>query len=274
MSKQVFIGGGNMATAIIAGLINKGTVPADICVADPSSERLAVLAKQYAVRTVTDNHQALDAVDVLILAVKPQVMQQVCVSLASKVQEHKPLIISVAAGLPAELINGWLGGDLAVVRVMPNTPAMVGVGMTGLWANERVSAEQRQLAEDIFASVGEVLVVDDQQQLHDITAISGSGPAYFYLFMEAMTEQALAMGFDSRQAKRLVAQTALGAAQMVLTQGKPGDLKRNVMSPGGTTERAIALFEAQGLPKMVVDAMQACRDRSVELADVLTDRGA
>ncbi len=273
MSKQVFIGGGNMATAIIAGLIQQGRVPAEIAVADPSTERLAALAKQYAVRTQSDNHQALAEAEVLILAVKPQVMQQVCVSIASKVQERQPLIISVAAGLTAEQIEGWLGGNLAVVRVMPNTPAMVGAGMSGLWANERVNELQQQQAEQMFTAVGEVLVVNDQQQLHDITAISGSGPAYFYLFMEAMMEQAQAMGFDSRQAKRLVAQTALGAAQMVMEHGKPGELKRNVMSPGGTTERAIKHFEEKGLPNLVAEAMLVCRERSIEMASLSAKTG-
>lgn len=269
MTKHVFIGGGNMATAIVGGLIEQGMVPAQLCVTDPSSERLASLAKTYAVSTQMDNLEAIAQADVIVLAVKPQVMQSVCRQLAQRVQERQPLVISIAAGLPAELIEEWLGGPLPLVRVMPNTPAMVGMGASGLWANERVSREQQDLAEAMFAAVGRVQVVDSQDQLHAITAISGSGPAYFYLFMEAMIAKAQDLGFDAEQAQDLVCQTAMGAAQMVQQFGNPGQLKQNVMSPGGTTEQAIARFEQDGLRNLVNQALDACHARSIELGQAL-----
>lgn len=271
MTTVAFIGAGNMAKAIIGGMLNGGFAGAQIIAADPNPDQLAEFAQQ-GVRTTSDNLAAIDAADIVVLAVKPQVMKQVCEPLAATAQAKQPLFVSIAAGLPANTIVNWLGGNLAMARVMPNTPAMVGKGVSGLWAPDSVTEAQRQTLTDIFAGTGLVQWVANEATLHDITAVSGSGPAYFYLFIQAMAEKAQAYGFSEQEAKILAAQTALGAAEMVLqSDDSPAQLKQNVMSPGGTTERAIATFENQGLPQLVADAMDACKARSETLAKALSD---
>lgn len=271
MTTVAFIGAGNMAKAIIGGMLSGGFAGEQIIAADPNADQLAEFSLQ-GVKTTSDNVAAIEAADIVVLAVKPQVMKQVCQPLAGAAQSKQPLFVSIAAGLPADTIAQWLGGNVAMARVMPNTPAMVGKGVSGLWAPATVAEAQRQTLTDIFNGTGLVQWVEDEAKLHDITAISGSGPAYFYLFIEAMAEKAQQYGFSEQEAKTLVAQTALGAAQMVLnSDDSPAQLKKNVMSPGGTTERAIATFESKGLPALVEEAMDACKARSETLAKALSD---
>ncbi len=262
-----FIGGGNMARSLIGGLIDDGH-PADaILVSEPNPEAASALRDTLGVQTMSDNRAAVASADVLLLAIKPQVLAGVCAEIAGEVREHRPLVISIAAGIRADSIDDWLGGQTALVRCMPNTPAMVKAGMTGLYANPGVSAAQRRRAETILRAVGETLWVENEELLDAVTAVSGSGPAYYFLFMEAMIEAGEALGLDPDAARKLTLQTALGAASMAIgSDESPATLRRRVTSPGGTTEQAIHRFEAAGLREIVSEALRAARDRSIELS--------
>ncbi|WP_428241527.1 pyrroline-5-carboxylate reductase [Gynuella sp.] len=268
-ASMVFIGAGNMATSIISGLLQSGyTGP--ITATDPDQDKLNQLASGLDIQTTTDNNEGISGADVVILAVKPQVMKSVCQGLMATVQQSKPLIISIAAGLESETIEQWLGGNLAVIRCMPNTPALVQTGASGLYANPRVSDDQKSLAEKVFNAVGISIWVEKEHHLHAVTATSGSGPAYFFMFMEAMQKSAESLGLPADVAAKLVGQTALGAAQMVLNSGDSAEtLRKKVCSPNGTTERAIRSFEQDGLRAAVQQAMIACADRSEEMAKEL-----
>ncbi|AJQ92921.1 pyrroline-5-carboxylate reductase [Gynuella sunshinyii] len=265
-ASMVFIGAGNMATSIISGLLQSGyTGP--ITATDPDQDKLNQLASGLDIQTTTDNNEGISGADVVILAVKPQVMKSVCQGLVEAVQQSRPLIISIAAGLESETIEQWLGGNLAVIRCMPNTPALVQTGASGLYANTRVSDDQKNLAEMVFNAVGISIWVEKEHHLHAVTATSGSGPAYFFMFMEAMQKSAESLGLSADVAAKLVGQTALGAAQMVLNSGDSAEtLRKKVCSPNGTTERAIRSFEQDGLRAAVQQAMIACADRSEEMA--------
>lgn len=267
-----FIGAGNMASSIIGGLVAKGFNPAAIIASDPSATSLEKLRGVAAVKTVSDNHKAIANADVVVLAIKPQVMKTVLENLATSAQKTRPLIISIAAGIEIDSIDRWLGGGLAVVRCMPNTPALVQSGATALYANTRVTAEQRQLADTILRAVGIALWVNDESSLDAVTAVSGSGPAYFFLLMEAMQNAGTQLGLSADAAKQLTLQTALGAAQMAIgSDVDAAELRRRVTSPNGTTERAIEVFEQGGFRQLCNQALAACRDRSVELARELGD---
>ncbi|HCS27575.1 MAG TPA: pyrroline-5-carboxylate reductase [Spongiibacteraceae bacterium] len=267
-----FIGGGNMASSIIGGLTASGVKAADIWASDPVPESLQRLTQVAAVNTTSDNATAIKQADVLVLAVKPQIMKSVCESVTDSVQARKPLIISIAAGIESASLENWLGGNLPVVRCMPNTPALVRCGATGLHANAAVSTEQRQRAENILAAVGTVQWFDQESALDAVTAVSGSGPAYFFLVMEAMQNAALDLGLSPEQAKALTLQTALGAATMAAdSEVDVAELRRRVTSPNGTTEKAVAALEAGGLRDIFTTAITAARDRSVELARELGD---
>ncbi|MFG6668642.1 pyrroline-5-carboxylate reductase [Halomonas sp. HNIBRBA4712] len=262
-----FIGAGNMARAIIGGLLDSGFSADRITAAAPSEEELAPLRESMGVHTHTDNNEAVKSADVVILAVKPQIMQGVCRALADTVQTKTPLIVSIAAGLEAATIDGWLGGNTALVRCMPNTPSLVGVGASGLYANEQVNDAQRRLAGELLEAVGIVEWVEDEALLDAVTAVSGSAPAYFFLMFEAMEEAGVAQGLPAATARRLAIQTALGAATMAAqSEHDPATLKRNVMSPNGTTERAIAHMESAKLRETIQGAMQACAERASEMA--------
>ncbi|MFO7648274.1 MULTISPECIES: pyrroline-5-carboxylate reductase [Halomonas] len=269
-TRVTFIGAGNMAGAIIGGMIDNGFSPSAITATSPSDAFLAPIHERYGIHTNTDNAAAVSQADVVVLAVKPQVMREVCEGMASVIQRRRPLIISVAAGLPAETLSRWLGGDLPVVRCMPNTPSLVGAGASGLFANARVSDEQRRLATELMEAVGLVEWVDDEALLEAVTAVSGSAPAYFFLMFEAMEEAGVKLGLPAETARRLAMQTAFGAAKMAMASDKPpAELKRNVMSPGGTTERAIEHLEKAGLRRTMAEAMDACAARAREMADEL-----
>ncbi len=267
-----FIGGGNMASAIIGGLVAQGFPAARITAADPSQAALDKLASATGIRTSTDNAQALAGATAVVLAVKPQVMKQVLTPVAGLLSRNKPLVISIAAGIRADSIAGWTDARLPIVRCMPNTPALVRAGITALYARDGVSAAQRAQAEQVLGAVGETLWVADEGQLDAVTAVSGSGPAYFFLVMEAMQAAAESLGLEPAVARRLTLQTALGAARLAVASDEPvAQLRRNVTSPGGTTERAIGVLEDAGLRGDFQAALQAACARSRELAQALAD---
>lgn len=266
-TKIGFIGAGNMASALAGGLLARGWSRSDIALSDAQP---AALAAHPGLFTTADNHELLARVDVLVLAVKPQVMSAVLKPLAALAQEKRPLVISIAAGIPVASIERWLGGPLPVVRAMPNTPALVQTGATGLFANTEVSAEQKATAESILGAVGLTTWVADESLIDAVTAVSGSGPAYFFYVMEAMMAAGRELGLDDKTARALTLQTALGAAQMAITADVgPDELRRRVTSPGGTTERAVAVFDEAGLKAIFARALAACAARGGELAEQL-----
>lgn len=265
-----FIGGGNMARSLIGGLIADGWPVDRLRVADPNSEQRTVLASRFGIVTETDNHAVIQAADVVLLAVKPQVMQDVAQTIGEAVQARRPLVISIAAGIRATDLDRWLGGDCAIVRCMPNTPAMVQSGATGLFANARVTAAQCDLAETILRAVGLTLWLGDEGQMDAVTALSGSGPAYFFLVMEALQAAGVQLGLPADTARLLTLQTAFGAAKMALESAEDaGTLRQRVTSPGGTTERALKVMDEGQLRDLMQKALTAARDRSRELADQL-----
>ncbi len=260
-----FIGGGNMATSIIGGLL-ADSYPADRIIAcDPVATAQENLATNFGIRTTDDNSSVAQA-QVVILAVKPQVMAEVCASFKDHVS-HRPLIISIAAGITTELLCRWIGTDLPTVRCMPNTPSLVQLGASGLYANSLCDADQRQIAGQIMEAVGIVEWLDSEAQLDAITALSGSGPAYFFAFMEAMVAAATKQGIAEAQASRLAIQTCLGAATLAQQSlDTLAELRQKVSSPGGTTLQALDSFQRDGLKQIVENALNAAQRRSVELA--------
>lgn len=265
-----FLGGGNMARSLIGGLIANGIDPDRLRVADPLAEAREALAASFAVHTSEENSQALIGADVVVLAIKPQVVRQVAEQIAEAVGQSRPLVISIVAGIRSPDIDRWLGGGNAIVRCMPNTPALVRSGMTGLFANPVVSKTQRDTAESILRAVGSTLWVDEEAALDAVTAVSGSGPAYFFLFTEALEAAARELGLEAEAARLLSLQTAFGAAKLALESSEAvGELRRRVTSPGGTTERAVAELESGDLKGLVQRAVRAAEQRARELADEL-----
>ncbi len=270
-----FIGAGNMASSIIGGLVAKGFAAESITASDPYPPSLDNLRKQVPVQTTDNNQQAIVNADVVVLAVKPQMMKPILEDLASSAQATKPLIISIAAGIESNSLNKWLGGNMPIVRCMPNTPALVQTGATALFANAEVSEQQQQLANQILGAVGITLWVDNENQLDAVTAVSGSGPAYFFLVMEAMQAAGEQLGLSADAAKQLTLQTALGAAQMAIASDvDAAELRRRVTSPGGTTEQAVKVFEDGGLRPLFTKALTACRDHSELLAATMDEERA
>ncbi len=275
MSKKtlVFIGCGNMAASLIGGLVADGYDPGHIWASDPDGEKLSNLAARTGIRITSDNTEAVQRADVVVLAVKPQVLETVARGIADALQARKPLVISIAAGVREAHLLEWLGGDVALVRTMPNTPAMIQTGATVLHAAAGVSDEEKDLAESILRAVGITRWVEDEALMDAVTALSGSGPAYFFLIMEAMEEAAKAMGIADDSARLLTLQTALGAARMAMESSEgPATLRERVTSPGGTTERALRTLEEGKLRELFKQALADARDRSVELSEMLGDR--
>ncbi len=267
-STLTFIGGGNMAGSLIGGLIADGWSPGRIQVADPDPARISQLTERFSVITTRDNSEAIASADAVVLAVKPQILHEVAVQIAPAIRQYQPVVISIAAGIRETALRDWLGEGTAIVRCMPNTPAVVQSGATALYANARVSEEQRSLAESVLRAVGLALWVDDEAQMDAVTALSGSGPAYFFLFMEALQAAGTELGLPADTARLLTLQTAFGAAKMALeSREDAASLRRQVTSPGGTTERAIEVFTQEALPAMILKALQAAAGRSRELAD-------
>ena len=262
-----FIGGGNMATSLIGGLVRQGCDPARISVADPSPERRASLSARFPVRITADNQDAAQDAELLVLAVKPQVLRAAAERLAGIVSRQRPLVISVAAGITEPDIRAWLGGDAAIVRAMPNTAALVGAGAAALYANRQVTPPQRELAQALLQAVGIAVWIEDESLLDAVTALSGSGPAYFFLLMECMEAAARDLGLSAGVARALTQQTAYGAARMVLETGTaPADLRAQVTSPGGTTAAALAVLQEAGLGAIVTRALTAARNRGRRLS--------
>ncbi|SDU30311.1 pyrroline-5-carboxylate reductase [Pseudomonas pohangensis] len=263
-----FIGAGNMAASLIGGLRAQGMPAAQICASEPGAEQRSRMAREYGISMHADNAQAVQGADLVLLAVKPQVMKSVCLELAAHLQASQ-LVVSIAAGISCASLNDWLG-PVPLVRCMPNTPALVGKGVSGLYATAQVTASQRQQAESLLSAVGMALWLEDEAQLDAVTAVSGSGPAYFFLLMEAMTAAGIKLGLPAETAAQLSIQTALGAAHMAAgSEVDAGELRRRVTSPNGTTEAAIKTFQAGGFATLVEHALNAAAARSVELAHEL-----
>jgi len=260
-----FIGAGNMARALAGGLLRAGARAADLIATDP----VALQRKQIealGIAATDDNAKAIEGATVVVLAVKPQVMRGVVEALAPSVTQDQ-LVISIAAGIPTHAIERWLAHARPLVRCMPNTPALYGVGITALYANGAVTKRQAALAESVLAAAGEVVWVANEDQLDAVTAVSGSGPAYYFYLMEAMQRAARALGLDDDLARKLTLATALGAAVMAKESGERVEqLRKNVTSPGGTTERAISVLDARDASAAFEDAIAAAAARSRELA--------
>ncbi len=272
MSRQViaFIGGGNMAASLVGGLAAGGWPPSDIRVAEPRAERRAELTGRYPIDVLSDNGDAVAGASLVVLAVKPQVLRAVTAALGPRLREQGALVISIAAGVREPDIRRWLGYDAPVVRTMPNTPALVRSGATALFANPFVSPAQRDLAESVLRAVGMTLWVEDEALMDVVTALSGSGPAYFFLVMEMLEEAGVSLGLERETARLLTLETALGAARMAIESSEdPATLRARVTSPGGTTERAVARLEAAGVRAAFREAVAAARARSAELGESL-----
>ena len=271
-SRIAFVGGGNMARSLIGGLVRAGTPGSRIGVAEPNADLRAALARDFAVAVHDNAAAAARDADAVVLAVKPQVMKTVCASLHAVAQERKPLIVSIAAGIRIGQIDAWLGGGLAIVRSMPNTPALIGAGASGLVANARAGAEQRRLAQGILDAAGLAVWIEDEAQMDTVTALSGSGPAYFFLLVEALEDAAVAQGLPRETARALATQTCLGAGRMLREDGEaPSVLRQRVTSPNGTTQAAVESFEANDLRAIVAHAVAAATRRGEELSKQLGD---
>jgi pyrroline-5-carboxylate reductase len=265
-----FIGCGNMAASLINGLVADGYDPDRIMATDPDKDKLAHITSLCGIHTTSDNLEAVEFAQVLVMAVKPQALEQVATGIAPAVQKGKPMVISIAAGVLEQDLENWLGGDVALVRTMPNTPAMIQVGATVLHANSNVDSDQKDLAETILRAVGLTQWVENESMIDAVTALSGSGPAYFFLVMEAMESAAVELGLPTETAHLLTLQTALGAARMAMeSSDTPATLRERVTSPGGTTEAALHTFEDGGLRDLFVQALTKARDRSIELSRIL-----
>ena len=262
-----FIGGGNMARSLIGGLVARGTAAGAIRVAEPVEVLRTGLANDFGVVTTDDNAQAARGAGLWVLAVKPQVLRAVCEALAPIAQAERPMVVSIAAGITVGQLQRWLGGGVAVVRTMPNTPALLGAGVTGLFASPEVPADGRARAQTLLEACGRTVWIGDEAQMDAVTAASGSGPAYIFLLAEAMEAAAVAEGLPADAAAALVRQTVLGAARMLTESGEdPAELRRRVTSPGGTTQAAVETFEAGGLRALVADAIHNATVRGRELS--------
>jgi pyrroline-5-carboxylate reductase len=267
IKKIGFIGGGNMASSLINGLIVSGHAAHSLWVSDINADVVSALSENLGVNSTVNNDELVNAVDVVVLAVKPQNLADVAKHIAPLIQQKQSLVVSIAAGISQKSLTRWLGNDVAIVRCMPNTPALVLTGATALHANDQVTTEQRDLAENILRAVGLALWVEQESELDAVTAVSGSGPAYFFLLMEAMEIAAVQLGLTEQTARLLVQQTALGAAKIALESSEsPAQLRQRVTSPGGTTQRAIETFEQGGFTELVAKALHAARDRSIEMS--------
>jgi pyrroline-5-carboxylate reductase len=265
-----FIGGGNMARSLIGGLLQGGYEAGQIRVCDPDATQRERLRQGFTIFATEQMADVVDNADCLVLAVKPQVLYSVCTDLAARIAGKNPLLLSIAAGVRVNSIDRWLGQDHAIVRCMPNTPALIQAGASALYAKQTVSDAQRDLAESIMRTAGITLWVDDEKLMDAVTALSGSGPAYIFLVIEAMQSAGEKLGLPAAQSKLLALQTVLGAAKMAMEDSEPvAQLRARVTSKGGTTERALETFQKGNLQKLFTDAITAAYDRSAELAQQL-----
>lgn len=267
--KIAFIGAGNMTKSIVGGLV-KSAYPAHLITAsNPSIDKLSALQADFAINITQDNKVAVDAADVIVLAVKPQLMQQVCEKLAQDSHLSGKLFISIAAGITTARLQQMLNGALPTVRTMPNTPSALGKGMTGLFADSTVDETDKQYAADLMSQVGKIVWVEKESMIDGVIAAAGSSPAYFFLFLEAMQKEAQQQGFDQTTARLMVQQAMLGAAEMVCHNPhlELNELRTQVTSKGGTTAKAIESFQQQGLEQLVANAMQAAVKRAKEMSE-------
>ncbi len=265
-----FIGAGNMSLSLMGGLLASGYPKDKILATDPSADRRQEVTQSLGIPCLESNTETAAQADIILLAVKPQQLEPVCEELADTVKTKGALVISIAAGVRTDDIAFWLGGEAAIVRTMPNTPALIRSGATGLFATASVSDAQKDQAENILRAAGLTVWVPQESDLDIVTAISGSGPAYYFLFMEAMQAAGQKLGLDESTARLLTIQTAFGAAKMALES--PDDcatLRQKVTSPNGTTEKAIQTFEQHDLRAIIEEAMTAAKDRAISLADEL-----
>ena len=263
-----FIGAGNMTRSIISGLVNSGFTPKQIIASNPSRPKLDALESDFGIIVTQDNHQAVRDAQVIVLAVKPQLMEQVCADLAKAADLTDKVFISIAAGIKVSRLQEMLGGNYQVIRTMPNTPSALGKGMTGLYALETVSQSDRDFAGYVLSMVGEIVWVEKESDIDLVIATAGSSPAYFFLFLEAMQDAAMAQGLDKDKARKLVQQAMLGSAEMVChnPQLELSELRAQVTSKGGTTAEAVKNFEAEGLRDIVARSMQAAMTRANEMS--------
>jgi pyrroline-5-carboxylate reductase len=272
MTQLAFIGGGNMARSLIGGLLKTGVAAATISVAEPLAEARLALGREFAVACYADSRLAVAEAEVVVLAVKPQIMPALHTQLHDLLQRQRPLMISIAAGVRLDQLERWFGSGLPIVRCMPNTPALIGAGATALCANSRVSPAQRARAQHILDAAGITRWIDDETLMDTVTALSGSGPAYFFALVEAMEAAAVAQGLPRDVARALAAQTCLGAGRMLVEGGEdPGVLRQRVTSPNGTTQAALESFAADGLPRTVARAIAVATERGAAMAAALDD---
>lgn len=265
--KITFIGAGNMAHAIIAGLISAGYPENYITACSPTATNRELLVKKYGINGKSDNSEASKQADVIILAVKPQMMETVCQPLKEQVNFANKLVLTIAAGIPAKRYQQYLAPNINLVRVMPNTPSLVGQGVSGLYAMDCVSEDDKTFATELMASVGKVFWLNNQAAINDIIAVTGSAPAYFFLFMESMQQEAERLGFDSKTAKELVLYTAQGSIALAASKSDLSfaTLREQVTSKGGTTAKALEQFYQANLPQIVTNAMRAAICRAEEM---------
>jgi pyrroline-5-carboxylate reductase len=262
-----FIGVGNMARAIFSGMLASGYPAEKITGTSRTPEKRDYYHEQYGITMLADNDSALSDADIVVLCVKPAQMKAVIEEFSPCVRDDQ-LFVSVAAGIELKALSHWLGKPVSVVRSMPNTPSQLGAGMTGLIANEQTTEEQKQWVTELFSSVGNSVWVDEEVHMHTVTSLSGSAPAYFFLFLEAMIKTAKAQGLDEESSRELAGHAMLGAARMVTELSDPiAQLRKNITSPNGTTEQALLSFEASNIDKIVADAMMACINRSKEMTN-------
>jgi pyrroline-5-carboxylate reductase len=266
--KIAFLGGGNMAGALIGGLLAKGYPAGDLSVVEVVPQARESLVARYKVHVSEETDAVTLAADTLLLAVKPQDMKKAVAPLAGKLQRQ--LVISIAAGIRLEDLSRWLGGYLRLVRVMPNTPALVGEGMAGLFARPEVSADEKKRAESILGAVGKTVWVEDEALIDPVTAVSGSGPAYVFYFIEALEKAGTQLGLASETARALAIQTFVGSAKLAAeSTDAPGVLREKVTSKGGTTEAALKVFAAEDIAGSIGKALKAASDRGAELGRIL-----
>jgi pyrroline-5-carboxylate reductase len=273
--KVAFIGGGNMARALVGGMLVAGYEPAHILISEPLAENRERLREEFPGTVIRENNaDVIGEAECVVLAVKPQILPDVCKPLAAAAQQNRPLIISIAAGVRSGDIDAWLGGGLSVVRVMPNQPALLRLGISGMYANDRTNEKQRRAASNIVSTTGPVIKVDTEDDIDAVTAVSGTGPAYFYLLVDMLVTVAEQMGLDHDAALALVLETARGAGEMAEQSGETMEtLIARVRSPGGTTAAAFDYIDSTNFRDIFSAAVIAARDRAKDLADQAHETG-
>ncbi|KZN50589.1 pyrroline-5-carboxylate reductase [Pseudoalteromonas luteoviolacea CPMOR-2] len=262
-----FIGTGNMSYAIIGGMLKNGFAAQDIIATNRNPEKLAKVSADFGVKTTSDNISAIDVADIIVLSVKPQMMADLCATFEQhKLDLSNKVIVSVAAGITVSRLKEMLNKETKVVRCMPNTPSLVGLGVSGLFSQD-INIDEQTFIDKVFSATGVTTWLSEESQINDIIAVTGSSPAYFFLFMQSIEEKAKALGFDEQTARQLVQQTALGAAQMAVSQSEISleQLRANVTSKGGTTHAAIEFMKSNQLPETIAGAMDACIARAQEM---------